>query len=80
MQLPTLYPGQEDQILMQIMSLPGESGLAAVPEGKVVHFLVIQMKSLTISLICISKDSNTGLLIIKDQQFLLFRNRYRENL
>ena len=80
MQLPTLYPGQEDQILMQIMSRPGESGIVAVLEGKLIHFLVIQMKSLTISLIYISKDSNTVLLIIKDQQFLLFRNRYRENL
>ena len=36
------------------------------------------MKSLTISLIYISKDSNTGLLIITDQQFLLFMNRYRK--
>ena len=38
------------------------------------------MNSLTISLIYIGKDSNTGLLIIIDQQFLLFMNRYRENL
>ena len=27
-QLPTLFPGQEDQILMQVMNWPGESGLA----------------------------------------------------
>ena len=40
-QLPTLSPGQEDQILMQIMSRPGESGLAGVLEGKLIHFLVI---------------------------------------
>ena len=40
-QLPTLSPGQEDQILMQIMSRPGESGLADVLEGKLIHFLVI---------------------------------------
>ena len=32
MQLRTLCPGQEDQILMQIMSRPGESGLAGVRE------------------------------------------------
>ena len=36
MQLPTLYPGQEDQILMQIMSRPGESGIAGVIEGKLI--------------------------------------------
>ena len=40
-QLPTLSPSQEDQILMQIMSRPGESGLAGVLEGKLIHFLVI---------------------------------------
>ena len=40
-QLPILSPGQEDQILMQIMSRHGESGLADVPEGKLIHFLVI---------------------------------------
>ena len=40
-QLPTLSPGQEDQILMQIMRRPGESGLAGVLEGKLIHFLVI---------------------------------------
>ena len=64
MQLPTLYPGQEDQILMQIMSRLGESGLAVILGGKLIHFLVTQMKSLTISLIYISKDSSKGLLII----------------
>ena len=37
----TLSPSQEDQILMQIMSRPGESGLAGVLEGKLIHFLVI---------------------------------------
>ena len=40
-QLPTLSPGQEDQILMQIMGRPGESGLAGVLEGKLIYFLVI---------------------------------------
>ena len=40
-QLPPLSPGQEDQILMQIMIRPGESGLAGVLEGKLIHFLVI---------------------------------------
>ena len=40
-QLPTLSPGQEDHILMQIMRRPRESGLAGVPEGKLIHFLVI---------------------------------------
>ena len=40
-QLPILSPSQEDQILMQIMSRPGESGLAGVLEGKLIHFLVI---------------------------------------
>ena len=40
-QLPILSPSQEDQILMQIMSRHGESGLADVPEGKLIHFLVI---------------------------------------
>ena len=39
-QLPTLSPGQEDQNLMQIMSRPGESGLAGVLGGKPIHFLV----------------------------------------
>ena len=34
-------PSQEDQILLQIMSRPGESGLADVLEGKLIHFLVI---------------------------------------
>ena len=29
-QLPTLSPGQEDRILMQIMSWPGESGLVGI--------------------------------------------------
>ena len=38
------------------------------------------MKSWTTSLIYISKDSNIGLLIIIDLQFLLFINRYRESL
>ena len=37
-QLPTLSPGQEDQIVMQIMSRPRESGLAAVLEGKLIFF------------------------------------------
>ena len=40
-QLPALSPCQEDQILMQIISRPGENGLAGVLEGKLVHFLVI---------------------------------------
>ena len=40
-QLPTLSPGQEDQILIQIMSRSGESGPAGVLEGKLIHFLVI---------------------------------------
>ena len=40
-QLPTLSPGQEDQILMHIKSRPGESGIAGVLEGKLMHFLVI---------------------------------------
>ena len=40
-QLPTLSPSQEDQILMQIKSRPGESGLAGVLEGKLIHFLVV---------------------------------------
>ena len=40
-QLPTLSPIQEDQILMQIMSRLGESGLAGVLEGKLIHFLEI---------------------------------------
>ena len=40
-QLLTLSPGQEDLILMQNMSWPGESGLAGVLEGKRIHFLVI---------------------------------------
>ena len=40
-QLPTLSPGQEDQILIQIISRSGESGLAGVLEGKLIHFLVI---------------------------------------
>ena len=40
-QLPTLSSGQEDQILMQIMSQPGESGLAGVLEEKLIHFLVV---------------------------------------
>ena len=79
-QLPTLSPGPQDQILMQNLSRPGESGLAGVLEGKLIHFLIIYMKSLTILLIYISKDSNAGLLIIIDQQFLLFMNRYRGNL
>ena len=40
-QLPTLCPRQEDEILMQIMSRPRESGLADALEGKLIHFLVI---------------------------------------
>ena len=40
-QLPTLPPSQEDQILMQIMKQPGESELAGVLEGKLIHFLVM---------------------------------------
>ena len=40
-QLPTLSPSQEDQILMQIMSRPGESGLAGVLEGKLNNFIVM---------------------------------------
>ena len=40
-QLPTLSPGQEDQIQIQIMSRSGESGPASVLEGKLIHFLVI---------------------------------------
>ena len=39
-QLPTLLPGQEDQILMQIMSRPGERRLPGVLEGKLIHSLV----------------------------------------
>ena len=39
--LPTLSPSQEDQIIMLIMSRPGESGLAGVLEWKLIHFLVI---------------------------------------
>ena len=37
-QLPTLSPGQEDQIVMQVMSRPRESGLAGVLEGKLIFF------------------------------------------
>ena len=40
-QLPTLSPGQEDQLLMQIMSRPGENGLDGVLGQKQIHFLVI---------------------------------------
>ena len=40
-QLPTLSPSRENQILVQIMSCPGERGLAGVLEGKLIHFLVI---------------------------------------
>ena len=40
-QLPTLSVCQEDQVLMQIMNRPGESGLAGVVEGKLIHFTVL---------------------------------------
>ena len=40
-QLPTLSPGQEDKILMQIKSQPRESGLGGVLEGKLSDFVVI---------------------------------------
>ena len=40
-QLTTLSPSQEDQMLMQIMSRPGGSGLADALEGKLIHFLII---------------------------------------
>ena len=40
-QLPTLSPGQEDQILMQIMSQPGQSRLGGVLEGKLSDFVVV---------------------------------------
>ena len=65
--LPTLSAGQEDKIL----SWHGENRLADILERKLIYFLVMSMKSLTISLIDINKDSNIGLLIIIDQQFLL---------
>ena len=40
-QLPTLSPSQEDQILIQVMTCPGESGPAVVLEGKLIHSRVI---------------------------------------
>ena len=40
-QLPTSSPGEEDQILLNIMSQPGESRLAGVLEGKLIDFAVI---------------------------------------
>ena len=40
-QLPTLSQSQEDQILIQVMTCPGESGPAVVLEGKLIHSRVI---------------------------------------
>ena len=40
-QNPTLSPGQEDQILKQVISRSEESALAGVLEGRLIHILVI---------------------------------------
>ena len=56
----------------------GESGLAGVLETN--SFSSSVNESWTTSLIYVSKHSNAGLLIIIDQQFLLFMNRFRENI
>ena len=43
--LPTSSLNQEDQILSQIMNLPGVNGLADVLKEKLIHFVVTLTKS-----------------------------------
>ena len=36
---PSLYPNQEDQVLLQVTNRPGISGLAGVLGKKLIHFV-----------------------------------------